>query len=77
MRKSIQMMLFLCLLGSNLLARPNITGKVTNEAGEVLIAETSIGTVTDIDGTYQLEVPEATTHLIFSYTGYRTEKWGH
>ncbi|MCB9082066.1 MAG: TonB-dependent receptor [Lewinellaceae bacterium] len=57
-----------------------ITGTVTDaENGDpligasILIVGTSSGTVTDIDGTYSLEVPASATQLIFSYTGYNAQ----
>ena len=37
---------------------------------------TTIGTITDFEGNYLFEVPEETTHLIFSYTGYVTQRLG-
>ena len=53
-----------------------ITGKITGEDGLGLIGATisvkgtSIGTVTDYDGNYSLDVPDNATTLVFSYTGY-------
>lgn len=54
-----------------------ISGTVLDEdTGEALIGVsivvvgTSTGTATDIDGTYNLRVPEGATQLQFSYTGY-------
>ncbi|GAA0880529.1 TonB-dependent receptor [Algoriphagus jejuensis] len=53
----------------------NITGTVTNAAGEampgvtVLVAGSTTGTVTDLDGKYSLNVPEGAT-LVFSFIGY-------
>ena len=55
----------------------NISGKVTNEQGEMLIGATvqakgtSVGTTTDIDGKFSLSVPTETTTLIVNYTGYK------
>ncbi len=55
-----------------------VSGKVTDGDGEpligvnVLVKGTAIGTATDLDGNYQLEVPDDATTLIFSYTGFRT-----
>ena len=56
-----------------------ITGKITEEDGTVLIGAniliegTSSGTVTDFDGNFELEIPDAPTNLIISYTGFATE----
>lgn len=55
-----------------------ISGVVTSESGEpligvnILVKGTSTGTVTDIDGSYNLDVPDDVNTLIFSYTGYNT-----
>ncbi|MAT55496.1 MAG: SusC/RagA family protein [Saprospirales bacterium] len=56
-----------------------LTGTVTDASnGEPLIGAnilavgTSTGTITDIDGSFTLEVPEGVTTLQVSYTGYRT-----
>jgi len=53
-----------------------LNGVVTDPNGEPLIGvniiaeNTTFGTVTDIDGSYQLSVPGETQKLVFSYTGY-------
>lgn len=57
-----------------------ITGTVTDEEGlaligaNVIIKNTSVGTVTDIDGAYSLEVPTGTEVLSISYTGYAAQE---
>ena len=49
-----------------------ITGVVTDQTGETVISAsvvvkgTTIGTVTDFDGNYSLDVPDDATVLIFS-----------
>lgn len=59
-------------------AQRNITGKITDSAGEpligvnILVKGTSIGTISEVDGTYSLEVPNENVILVFSYTGYGT-----
>ncbi|MDD2284599.1 MAG: SusC/RagA family TonB-linked outer membrane protein [Paludibacter sp.] len=60
--------------------RFNITGKVTDAYNDeplpgvnVVIAGTSLGTTTDIDGVYDLLVNEGDT-LIFSFIGFVTQK---
>jgi len=56
-----------------------ITGKVTDEAGEplpgvnVIVKDTERGTVTDMDGQYQINVPEGST-LVYSFIGYMPEE---
>ena len=62
------------------LAQRSITGTVTDVTGETLIGAnilvkgTTIGAVTDFDGTYSLEVPDGSTTLVFSYTGFETQE---
>ncbi len=40
----------------------------------VLIEGTMLGTVTDLEGKYSLELPEGATALLFSYVGYETKR---
>lgn len=57
-----------------------IRGRVTEENGEplpgvnVLIKGTTIGTTTDATGEYSLQVPDATSVLVFSFIGYITQE---
>ena len=57
-----------------------ITGTVTDQTGETIISAsvvvkgTTIGTVTDFDGNYTLEVPDDATILVFSYIGLQTQE---
>lgn len=67
------------LLPAMLYGQRTISGTVTDASnGEPLIGAnilavgTSTGTITDIDGSFSLEVPEGVTALQVSYTGYRT-----
>jgi len=38
----------------------------------ILVKGTSSGTVSDVDGSYSLNVPDGSNILVFSYTGYKT-----
>lgn len=55
-----------------------IKGRVVNEIGETMVGvtiqikNTSIGTATDANGNFQLNVPDEKTVLEFSYVGYNT-----
>lgn len=78
-RLSLVLVLAMLMVGS-LLAQRQISGKVTDEAGEpligasILLVGTSTGTVTDIDGAYQLSIPEGTDQVLqFSYTGFEAQ----
>ncbi|MBK8888502.1 MAG: carboxypeptidase-like regulatory domain-containing protein [Saprospiraceae bacterium] len=58
-----------------------VSGKVTDTAGEAVIGANvvvkeanGIGTITDVDGMFQLAVPANGTTLIFSYTGYESQE---
>ena len=59
-------------------AQQSISGTITDETGEpligasILVAGTTTGTVTDIDGAFNLNVPESAEELIVSYTGFAT-----
>ena len=73
------LLLFVLAMGVSSLAmsQRTITGSVTDgESGDpliganVVVVGTSSGTVTDIDGTYSVQVPAGYTELEFTYTGY-------
>ncbi len=55
-----------------------VGGTIVDTDGEPVIGATvvvkgsSIGTVTDFDGNYELTVPEAATSLVFSFVGFAT-----
>ena len=57
-----------------------ITGQVTDENDEglpgvnVLVKNTTTGTVTDVNGNYRLNAPDDATILVFSSVGYTTEE---
>ena len=82
---SVSRFLLLSLLAMSLsnfaFAQRTITGTITDgQSGDpliganLLVVGTSSGTVTDIDGSYSLEVPEGATEIEISYTGYATQK---
>lgn len=62
------------------MAQRTVKGTVTDDGGEpligasILVKGTSSGTVTDIDGSYALTVPEGGNTLLVSYTGYETRE---
>jgi TonB-linked SusC/RagA family outer membrane protein len=71
--------MFLCFVSLSTYAQERIlSGKVTDESGEeligvsLLIKGTSIGTITDIDGTYTLSIPQDLPNpvLTVSYIGF-------
>lgn len=69
------------LLGGAVYAQSTVSGKVTSmESGEalpgvnVIVKGTTVGTVTDIEGNYNLSVPADDAVLQFSFIGYITEE---
>lgn len=39
----------------------------------ILVKDTSIGVVTDLDGNFTLKLPQKDTQLVISYIGYETQ----
>ena len=79
--KRFSLVLTLVLLAfGTMMAQRTISGTITDDTGEaligasVLVKGTSTGTVTDIDGTYSLNVPDGATMITISYTGYKTQE---
>ncbi|MBK8490172.1 MAG: TonB-dependent receptor [Saprospirales bacterium] len=79
--KKLAFLITVLLFSSGLLlAQRTVTGKVTDQQGEALIGAnilakgTSAGTVTEVDGTYSLRIPEGANVLVFSYTGFETQE---
>ncbi len=61
------------------LAQRTVTGTVTDGTNPligatVLAKGMTVGTITDFDGKYSLEVPKGATTLVFSYTGFETKE---
>ena len=79
---SLCMVLILMVgLSSHAIAQREVSGTVTDAtSGETLISATvqvkgtTVGTTTDIDGKYKINVPEGSTTLIFSYIGYAAKE---
>lgn len=73
------MALVLFAIGATL-AQRTVSGKVTDAQGvpligaSILVKGTSTGTVTDLDGTYSVSVPDGSKTLVFTYTGFSTQE---
>lgn len=75
-----------CLFGKNetttsgLQQSKTVSGIVTSTTGEPLIGAsimvkgTTIGTITDIDGNFKLDIPSRESILVFAYLGYVTQE---
>lgn len=79
--KKLSLILAMTVLAiSAALAQRTVTGTIIDTNGDPLIGAsvfvrgTSTGTVTDIDGTYSLDVPEEGNTLVISYTGFETQE---
>lgn len=76
MKQKLQFLLCFVLLNLGLMAQSKVTGTVKAPDGEtlvgvtVLVKGTGTGTVTDIDGNFELMAKPATDVLEMSYTGY-------
>jgi TonB-linked SusC/RagA family outer membrane protein len=79
--KKIALLLCLAFSWLTLMGQTRVTGTVTSaDTGEslpgvtVLVVGTSVGTVTDLDGKYSINVPEGGEQLEFSFVGLRTQQ---
>ena len=72
--------LLLAVFSMSAMAQISISGVVKDVSGETIpgvsiaIKATNLGTVTDIDGKYAINVPNAQAVLVFSFMGYLTQE---
>lgn len=74
--------LFTLTLGYEVSAQQrNVTGKVTSDedgaglpGASILIKGTTMGTTTDLDGNYSINVPTGSNILVFSFIGLKTQE---
>ena len=70
---------FFCFMSSLVIAQVDVNGTVLDEDGSpligvsILVKGTTIGTTTDIDGSFELSVPSDDSVLEISYLGYRSQ----
>ena len=77
----MEILFFLTLLPASVYAQTQrtVTGTVIDETGETIIgasvkaAGTSMGTITDFDGNFTLQIPSDVKQLVISYVGYVTQ----
>ncbi|WP_183564291.1 SusC/RagA family TonB-linked outer membrane protein [Mucilaginibacter sp. SP1R1] len=81
MKKSLIYSILFSLLSLQAMAQQKISGKVTSSqdnlplpAVSVRIKGTSSGTLTDASGNYTIQLTDAKTVLVFSYTGFATKE---
>ena len=76
MKKTTTLWVFLLFVAGSLWAQKNISGIVSDNTGTPLIGAsvavpgTTIGTITDFNGYFELTLPEGTNSVAISYTGY-------
>jgi hypothetical protein len=84
MKKCAFFLLLLAVAGMQLLYAQGlqVTGKVTNAADgqpipgvSIVVRGTTIGTITDVDGTYKLTVPSNAVSLMFSFVGMKRSRF--
>lgn len=80
--KKLPIIMFLLLFAVGFAySQQTVSGTITDDNGEPLIGAnviakgTTVGTITDIDGTFSLRVPEGVNTLEVSYTGYGTQDY--
>lgn len=80
MKKGLLLLLVLLGFASMAVAQRTVRGSVSDENGEpligasVIVKGTTIGTTTNLEGKYSVEVPAGSDALVVSYTGYGTRE---
>lgn len=83
MKKRILQMLLICVfavLSGSIYAQTQVSGTVKSDSGELLpgvsivIKGTTQGVITDFDGNFTLNVPDANATLVFSFVGMETQE---
>ncbi len=79
--KKISLLFFAFLMASGMMmAQRTITGSVVDDTGEgiiganILAKGTTVGSITDFDGTFSLDVANEVSTLVISFTGYETQE---
>jgi len=80
MKRSLQLITLFMLAFSTGMYAQSVTGTVTDASDgmtmpgvNVIVQGTTVGATTDFDGNYQIELPEGSTVLEFSFMGYVTQ----
>ena len=74
------LIVFMAMATSGIAQQTNVTGQVTDPSGEtipgvnILEKNTNNGTVTDIDGNFELVVASPEAILVFSFVGFETQE---
>ena len=80
MKRLLLLFSVLLLSASVMMAQRTVTGVVNDDTGEsliganVLVKGTTSGTISDIDGSFSIEVPDGFNVLLISFTGYESQE---
>lgn len=80
MKKTLLALALVLFAIATAMAQRSISGKVMDQNGEPLIGAsiqakgTTVGTVSDVNGTYTLTLPESAQVIVFSYTGFGSQE---
>ncbi len=80
MKRLLTMLLLLACSVSFAFAQRTVRGTVADSRGEPLIGVnviakgTTTGTITDVDGSFELNVPDEVNELVISYVGFTTQE---
>lgn len=81
MKKYLLLFIMVCLVSGPLWAQRQVTGKVTSYDDDLGLPGVSIlekgttnGTITDVDGSFSISVPEDGAVLTFSFVGFATQE---
>jgi len=80
MKKLVGLIFFVTVFVFNLSAQRVVSGTITDANGEALIGAnvlakgTAVGTITDFDGGFSLEVPADVNELVVTYAGFETQE---
>ena len=77
---SLLVMIFAALITQAAYAQNTVSGQVIDESGSglpgvnILLKGTTVGTTTDANGEYSIEVPGANSVLVYSFIGYEVQE---
>ncbi len=78
--KNVILLLFFALTTTWSFSQRTVSGTIVDDTGEaliganILVKSTEVGTISDIDGKFTLDVPADASTLVISYTGYGTQE---
>lgn len=81
MKKFLLLFIGLIFSVSAIMAQRTVSGTVVDDNGEpliganVLVKGSTTGTITDIDGTFELSVSDDAAELVISFTGFETQEF--